>query len=158
MQLKTQQHDAVINSPIGKLGIVVVANKLVKIDFLPRQSSTLVTHNFVIQQTIKQLKEYFCHPRVRFKIPLCLAGTPLQQQIWQAIQRIPCGKTMTYGELAQKIATSPRVIGNACRCNPIPLVIPCHRVVAATDLGGYCGKGNKNRLLIKQWLLDFEQK
>lgn len=155
MRLKVQQHNAVISSPIGKLGVVVVVNKLVKIAFLPWQTPTFVTHNVVVQQTVEQLKEYFCHPGARFKIPLGVGGTPLQQKVWQTIQKIPCGKTVTYGELAQKIATGPRVVGNACRCNPIPLVIPCHRVVAATGIGGYCG--NKDYLLIKRWLLNFEQ-
>ena len=66
---------------------------------------------------------------------------------------------MTYGELARKIGTGPRVVGNACRCNPIPIIIPCHRVVAAASLGGYCGetKQGTGTVKIKEWLLKHEQ-
>lgn len=157
-QLKTQQYNAIINTPIGKLGLIITNNKLAKIEFLPLQAREFSPKNPVVQQIFKRIKEYFSNPQLQFKFQLQLKGTPLQQKIWQTIQKIPCNKTITYGELAQKIATSPRVIGNACRRNPIPLVIPCHRVVAATGLGGYCGKNNKNFLRIKQWLLTHESK
>ncbi|MBT8127262.1 MAG: methylated-DNA--[protein]-cysteine S-methyltransferase, partial [Gammaproteobacteria bacterium] len=91
-----------------------------------------------------------------FDLPCALQGTPFQQKVWNELKKIPCGTVITYGELANKLGTSARAIGNACRKNPIPLVIPCHRVVAANGIGGYSGDTNGAWLRIKSWLLRHE--
>lgn len=155
-QIKTQQRNCVIASPLGKLGLTITNNKLAKIQFLPSNTRLLAAQNSIARQITTKIKKYFCNPKLQFKLPIQIKGTPLQQKIWQILQKIPCGKTVTYGELAQKIGTSPRVIGNACRRNPIPIVIPCHRVVAAKGFGGYCGKTCNDFLKIKKWLLMHE--
>jgi methylated-DNA-[protein]-cysteine S-methyltransferase len=106
--------------------------------------------------TINQLKNYFLDPNFKFNLPLKLNGTPFQQKVWHALTKIPFGKTITYGELAKKLTTSPRAIGNACRANPIPIIIPCHRVIAKKSLGGFMGKTTGKFVDIKKMLLQYE--
>lgn len=100
-----------------------------------------------------QLEEYFAGRRRRFDLPLAPAGTPFQQKVWAALRRIPFGETRSYAEIAREVGSSARAVGGACGANPILLVIPCHRVVAADGgLGGFSA-GLKN----KEWLLAFER-
>lgn len=108
------------------------------------------------KQLGQQLKRYFTSPQAGFDLPLSQRGTPYQQRVWRALQHIPAGHTLTYGQLAKRLHTSPRAIGNACRQNPLPLLIPCHRVVAATGLGGFAGKTTGAPLALKRWLLQHE--
>jgi len=90
-------------------------------------------------------------------VPLKLNGTKHQIDVWEAMRKIPAGKTMTYGELAEVIGSSPRAVGTACGQNPIPVIVPCHRIVAAHGgLGGFMGGKLENPLVIKQWLLKHE--
>lgn len=154
--LKIQQNNCIITSPVGKLGIVVVDDKLVEIKFLSSTVQLSVGKGFIEREVFSQIKQYFHNPKLRFKLPIKLVGTLLQQKIWRAIQKIPCGKTITYSELAHRLNTSPRVIGNACRRNPIPIIIPCHRVVAVAGLGGYCGSISGSAIKNKKWLLQHE--
>jgi methylated-DNA-[protein]-cysteine S-methyltransferase len=84
------------------------------------------------------------------------AGTPFQRRVWQRLSAIPAGETLTYGALARELGTSARAVGGACRTNPIPLVIPCHRVVATNGLGGYSGERGGDWLAKKRWLLAHE--
>src|SRR3989344_3383893 len=84
-------------------------------------------------------------------------GTDFQQRVWRALQRIPAGRVLSYGELAHKLKTGARAVGNACRANRIPIVIHCHRVVAANGKGGFMGKTGGRALAIKDWLLTHER-
>ena len=104
----------------------------------------------------QQLENYFDNPAVNFSLPLELAGTPFQQRVWLALTRIPFGETLTYGELADSLGSGARAVGNACRHNPVPIVVPCHRVVAAHGLGGYAGSSSGPLLDRKRWLLAHE--
>ncbi|MGD8812578.1 MAG: methylated-DNA--[protein]-cysteine S-methyltransferase, partial [Thioalkalispiraceae bacterium] len=83
-------------------------------------------------------------------------GTSFQQKVWKTMLNIPPGKVMSYGEIAKKLNSSPRAVGNACRANPLPLLVPCHRVVSQAGLGGYGGETSGKRLAIKRWLLSHE--
>ena len=90
----------------------------------------------------KELQEYFCGIRKVFDLPLAPAGTPFQRRVWQELCRIPCGEVVSYGEIARRIGQpkASRAIGQANHRNPIPILIPCHRVIAAHGgLGGYGG-------------------
>lgn len=156
--LQAQPYSCAIDSPLGKLGLTIVGSTLVGIQFLPSSTPLLVAQDLSARKIVAAIQNYFCNPKLQFKFKVQAQGTPLQQKIWRTLQKIPCGKTITYGELAQKISTSPRVIGNACRHNPIPIVIPCHRVVAKNTLGGYCGKTDNDFLKIKKWMLLHEHK
>ena len=77
-------------------------------------------------------------------------------RVWQALQKIPYGEVKTYGQLAKELKSSARAVGNACRANPIPIVIPCHRIVAVSGIGGYAGKTDGPVLERKRWLLAHE--
>lgn len=105
-------------------------------------------------EAVDQLRAYFDGRRFRFDLPLAPAGTPFQQRVWEALQRIPCGETRSYGEIAKAIGfpTGSRAVGAANGRNPIAIVIPCHRVIGANgSLTGYAGG-----LRIKKALLDHE--
>ncbi|GMR15971.1 MAG: hypothetical protein BMS9Abin31_0270 [Gammaproteobacteria bacterium] len=103
-----------------------------------------------------QLKNYFSSA-IPFKtIRLAPQGTKFQQSVWRELNKIPLGETRTYGEIARKLNSSARAVGNACRRNPIAVIIPCHRVVSAKGLGGYAGKTEGRQLNIKRWLLNHE--
>lgn len=86
-----------------------------------------------------QFDAYLEDANFRFDLPLRLRGTDYQQRVWEALRRIPAGEVRSYGELAHLLASSPRAVGNACRRNPVPIIVPCHRVVARTGIGGFGG-------------------
>jgi methylated-DNA-[protein]-cysteine S-methyltransferase len=86
-----------------------------------------------------QLHEYFVGRRHKFELPLSPAGSPFHQDVWRLMREIPFGGTATYGELARKLSSAAQPIGIACAANPIAILIPCHRVVAAAGLGGFSG-------------------
>ncbi len=90
--------------------------------------------------------------------PLAPAATPFQQRVRAALIAIAPGCRMTYGELARFLGSSARAVGGACRANPIPLLVPCHRVVAACGVGGYAGAVDGPRLEFKRWLLAHERR
>jgi methylated-DNA-[protein]-cysteine S-methyltransferase len=106
-------------------------------------------------QACKQVLQYLQQPAAKFDLPLTQQGTAFQQGVWQAIASIPLGQVRTYGELAREIGSGPRAVANACGANNLPLLVPCHRVVAQHGLGGFM-QGKENGLLIKQWLLKYE--
>lgn len=140
-------------SPIGTLKIDFHQEKVADIEFL---------HDLEVPEApsapvITQLQNYFSNASFQFDLPLHLEGTLFQKKIWQALREIPCGTTVTYKQLAERFQTSPRAIGNACRTNPIPVIIPCHRVVSQNGLGGFAGDTSGKLLEIKKWLLRHEQ-
>lgn len=139
-----------------RLGVAIDAHGVTHIEFL--SSDTRLRHgNKPLEQRIEaQLINYFKNPSTSLDIPLHPAGTLYQQRVWQAMRKIPVGMTSRYGELAEKISSGPRAVAAACRANPIPIVIPCHRVVAKEGLGGYMGKTEGEAMSIKQWLLHHE--
>lgn len=159
MKRDKQQHkySFVIASPIGKLGIALINGRIAKISFLPPKTSLIFPKGVAARRIVAKIKQYFYNSNSQLRFLMARQGTFLQNKIWRALQKIPVGKTVTYGELAKKLQTGPRVIGNACRLNPLPIIIPCHRVVAANGLGGYCGK-KADAIKIKKWLLAHENK
>lgn len=93
----------------------------------------------LLEEAIAQLEAYFDGRRRVFDLPLAPAGTSFQQSVWRAMRAIGFGETRTYGELARELGSVARAVGGACGANPIPIVIPCHRVLAASGLGGFSG-------------------
>lgn len=109
----------------------------------------------LIEKTCIQIEEYLEGKRREFDIPTCLQGTEFQKRIWTELEKIPYGATITYGDLAHRIGRpgACRAVANACGANPIPIIVPCHRVVASGGKpGGYTGG-----LDIKQRLLSIEK-
>jgi methylated-DNA-[protein]-cysteine S-methyltransferase len=91
-----------------------------------------------------------------FDLAVVMQGTPFQQRVWQALRDIPAGETRSYGQLAAHLGSGARAVGNACRHNPVSIVVPCHRVVGAAGLGGYSGHTQGPVLRRKSWLLAHE--
>jgi methylated-DNA-[protein]-cysteine S-methyltransferase len=148
--------DGVYEAPIGWLGIRLQGEKISELDWIERPRRPLRQRHphTATRQVIRCLDSYFTTASFP-KLPLLAsAGTPFQQRVWRALLRIPCGRVKTYGQLAAELKTGSRAIGQACRSNPIAILIPCHRVVAAGDMGGYMG--NTGHLHIKRWLLEHE--
>lgn len=154
---RNQDYDAVIASPLGRLGIRARA-ALTAIDFLPARAPLKAPANPVARAVCAQLRAYFANPQTRFDLPLAPPGTAFQRLVWRALRRIPSGATRRYGELAAVVRSAPRAVGGACRANPIPIVVPCHRVVAAAGLGGYTGSTHSRAVHIKRWLLAHERR
>ncbi len=105
-----------------------------------------------------ELEAYFADPRRRLAFAVETSGTAFQRRVWELIATIPPGQTRTYGALARVLGSSARAVGNACRANPVPLRVPCHRVIAARGLGGFAGDRSGRLLQIKRWLLAHEAK
>lgn len=151
-------YQAVLAAPFGKLGIRCEGSLLTGIDWLPSSHAELAPVTQFAQQVCAQLNEYFRDPDFRFTLPLRLTGTDHQQRVWRAMCGIPRGQTRQYGELARELASSPRAVGQACGANPIPIVVPCHRVVGKAGIGGFAHHTNGYTMDIKRWLLAHEQR
>lgn len=104
----------------------------------------------------EQLAAYLADPCYRMDCPIAPSGSAFAQRVWDCIAAIPPGCTRTYGAIAAELGSSARAVGGACRANPVPLRIPCHRVVAASGLGGFAGDRSGRLLEIKRWLLAHE--
>ena len=144
-------------TPFAVLGIRTSGNRLSEIVYLPKAAATLAPQNRLAEQTCRQIERYLDDPQFRFDLPFEYVGTPFRQRVWQAIHAIPSGRTLTYGELARKLKSAPRAVGGACGDNRIPLVIPCHRVVASGGIGGFMHASGGDPIAIKQWLLRHER-
>lgn len=149
-------YQARLATPFGVLGIVTDGAALTAIDFLPAGTPELAPQDALAAKVCAQLQAYLADPAFAFDLPLAPAGTPFRSQVWQALRRIPSGKTLSYGELARQLHSAPRAIGQACGANPIPILIPCHRVLARNGLGGFMNSVGDGSLSIKRWLLQHE--
>jgi methylated-DNA-[protein]-cysteine S-methyltransferase len=139
-----------ISSPVGNLVLDEEDGALVAVRWAGgerRNGSALLA------EAARQLDLYFAGKLARFDLPLRPAGTNFEHRVWEAMQKIPYGETRCYGDLASDIGSAPRAVGGACGRNPIPIVIPCHRVLGKAGLGGYSGSGG---LETKQTLLALE--
>ncbi len=152
----TEPHTIRVISPVGVLAVACVADKIVSLDIKSRSNTRNQHSDSTTKQISMALNAYFINSKYHFRLPLQLHGTPFQQRVWQALQTIPPGQTRTYGDLAKQLRSSPRAVGMACRANPVPVIVPCHRVIAANGLGGYAGKTAGRQIAIKRWLLQHE--
>jgi methylated-DNA-[protein]-cysteine S-methyltransferase len=139
------------------LGIRMAPSGLAGIDILPEGGVDRPPTAASVAGVAAALRRYFRDPHVPFCVPLWLSGTAFQRRVWVLLQTIPVGRTVTYGTLARHLSTSARAVGQACRANPIPIIVPCHRVVAAQGLGGFMGE-RTGYLDVKRWLVQYEAK
>jgi len=144
-----------IPSPVGELTIAEDGDAIVAIHWADDAEEDRPTGNGskLLAEAARQLDAYFAGKLTRFDLPLMPAGSPFEISVWTAMAEIPYGETRCYGELAATVGSAPRAIGRACGHNPIPIVIPCHRVLAKAGLGGYSGSGG---LMTKRHLLLLE--
>jgi methylated-DNA-[protein]-cysteine S-methyltransferase len=148
---------AILAAPFGGLGVRIEDECLTGLDFLPPGIAPLASTSALIRQIADQLDAYYTDPGYSFTLPLAPHGTPFRRQVWQALEKIPAGETRTYGEVARQLNSGPRAVGQAVGDNPIPIIIPCHRVIAANGgLGGFMHSRTGYSQDIKRWLLRHE--
>jgi methylated-DNA-[protein]-cysteine S-methyltransferase len=139
-----------LHTPVGDVTLFEEDGAIVSLDWgwVRDQSETAL-----LLRARDQLEAYFDGELQGFDLPLAPAGTAYRQAVWQALRDIPYGTVASYRDIAARAGGSPRSVGQANGRNPIPLIIPCHRVVATTHLGGYSGGDG---LPTKRWLLALE--
>jgi len=149
-------YQAKLKTPFGILGIRCTDDALTCIEFLAPDTAPQPPRNVFARKVCKQLSAYCADADFHFDLALQPGGTAHQNKVWQAMCAIPRGQVRTYGDLAAQIGSAPRAVGQACGNNPIPIVIPCHRVVGKADLGGFMHHSGGYALDIKRWLLKHE--
>jgi methylated-DNA-[protein]-cysteine S-methyltransferase len=130
--------------------------RVTQISYLPASVDSQAPRNPLAERAARQLERYREDPDARFDLPLHVEGTPFQRRLWHALCEIPRGKTLTYGELARRLGGEARAVGQACGDNRLPIVIPCHRVIAANGIGGFAHATGGYLVEAKRWLLAHE--
>ena len=149
-------YDAIIEFPKMKVAVRTRDDRVREISYLPPSVAARAPANALAERAAWQLAQYREDPNTEFDLPLLIEGTPFQRQLWDALCEIPRGKTLTYGELAQRLGVDARAVGQACGDNRLPIVIPCHRVVAADGIGGFAHATGGYLVEAKRWLLMHE--
>src|SRR4029453_9091291 len=129
--------DAVVRLPFASIGVRTHNELVEEICFLTGDFQPRSPVNSLAQRVVDQLLAYCSNSATPIDLPLAIKGTDFQRQVWNQIARIPPGSTATYGELARRLNGEARAVGQACGDNRLPLAIPCHRVVAASGIGGF---------------------
>jgi methylated-DNA-[protein]-cysteine S-methyltransferase len=155
--LERSRFQACLKTPFAVLGIRTDGDYLTHIEFLSRKHPTFEPLTPAAALAWEQLDAYVNDPNFRFTLLLSVEGTLHQMAVWRAMQQIPRGETRTYGDMARAIKSAPRAVGQACGKNPVPIIIPCHRVVSSTGMGGFMGAQDGDPIKIKQWLLAHER-
>lgn len=140
-----------LKSPIGDLTLFEADDHLVALEWGWVEGSSETP---LLIEARRQLDEYFDGERKVFDLPLAPDGSAFQKKVWSALQSIPYGSAVNYGALAMQIGSAPRAVGGACARNPLPVIVPCHRVLTANgSLGGYSGMDGPDT---KRFLLTLE--
>ena len=129
---------AAVDSEFGRLGIVEEDGRIVRLLWAAEDAGTRTP---VLDEAVRQLGAYLAGDLDQFDLPLAPAGSEFQQSVYQAMLAIPKGSTRSYGDIAKELGVPPQPVGQACGSNPIPVIIPCHRVVGGAGLGGFSGNG-----------------
>ena len=149
-------YDVVLEFPKMKVGVKTRDAQVVAIKYLPAETAIVSPTNSLAEKAARQLEGYREDPDTKFDFPIRVEGNDLQRAVWLAMCAIPCGKTRTYGEIARELGTDARTVGQACGDNRLPIVIPCHRVVAADGIGGFGHATSGYLIEVKRWLLAHE--
>ena len=148
-------------SQIGQLSLEIKEGQLCSLS-ISNKASVIIgacqsnSDKKIVTDIFQQLQAYFSLTKAFKSLPLLPSGTDFQKLVWLELLKIPLGETRTYGDIAKNLNTSARAVGNACRKNPIQLIVPCHRVISAKGIGGYAGETDGEQLNIKRWLLKHE--
>lgn len=155
--MSAPDYDLILDTPPGRLGIRLQGGRVVRVDWLAQGRQTRAPATAFARRVGAEFAAYFRDGGFRFTLPVTIpGGTPFQQRVWRALADLPPGAVRTYGELARSLGSGARAVGNACRHNPLAVIIPCHRVVGANGLGGYAGHTRGAGLERKRWLLAHE--
>jgi methylated-DNA-[protein]-cysteine S-methyltransferase len=155
---QTDLFSAIVSAPFGAVGIRTQGDAVLEIVYLPASYAEKSPEDPVAEKAASQIRRYLQDPDFTFDLPLLTVGTTFQNKVWHVISSIGRGDVMTYGAVAKEIGSAPRAVGQACGSNWYPLVIPCHRVTAASGLGGFSHHGSENDFYsgVKRWLLAHE--
>lgn len=156
MAIGAPDYHAILPAPFGAVGVRLAGETLTGLDFLPPDTRLRPSGAAGVQRVAHELEAYYADPGHAWTLPLAPAGTPFRQRVWQVLLAIPAGHTRTYGDIARELGSSPRAVGQAVGDNPIPIVIPCHRVLAAQGLGGFMHGTDGFPMTVKKWLLHHE--
>lgn len=150
-------YTAILPAPFGALGVCIAGDRLTGLEFLPPGTQPAASSHPLVKRVAQELEAYYADPGHAFDLPLQPLGTPFRQRVWNALLAIPAGRTRSYGEVARELGSAPRAVGQAVGDNPLPIVIPCHRVIAADGgLGGFMHSRTGYSQDIKRWLLTHE--
>ncbi len=149
----TQRFDAIARLPFGFVGVRTRGAGVEEIRFLAHRAQCRHGQNALAQRVVDLLLAYCTDSSTQIDLPLVIEGTDFQRRVWDEIARIPAGSTRTYGELARRLGSAARAVGQACGDNRLPIAIPCHRVVSASGVGGFAHHRDGSYLRIKRWLL-----
>lgn len=155
------EYAAVVATPLPqgtRLGWRYAGGLLCELDFLPATAPLRAPNGHDARALAEQLQRYWEEPCRGLSQPLVLHGTEFQRRVWQALQALQAGQSLTYGQLARHLDSGARAVAAACRDNPLPLLVPCHRVVAAQGVGGFMGMRQGLGPALKQWLLQHESR
>ncbi|HEX5394251.1 MAG TPA: methylated-DNA--[protein]-cysteine S-methyltransferase [Rhodocyclaceae bacterium] len=152
---------AIVAAPGFCLGVRCNDDEITELHFLEPQPE-IAPQTPLAMEAVRQLRLWLADPNHVFTLPLAAAGTHFRRKVWEQIAAIPAGRTRSYGEIAKAVKSAPRAVGGACGANPYPLVVPCHRVVAANKglndgLGGFANQRGGFLLEVKRWLLAHER-
>lgn len=151
-------YQARLATPFAVLGLRIEEDWLTDIEYLPLDTPLLAPQNFLAMEVCRQLQAYLADPGFTFDLSLHVGGTIHQRRVWHSIQNIPSGATLSYADIAEQLHSAPRAVGQACGANRLPIVIPCHRVIARNGgLGGFMNAKDGTPLTIKRWLLQHER-
>lgn len=128
---------ASLDTPVGPLSVTEEDGAITALSWSGASSGG----SALLQQALAQLRAYFAGELTAFDLPLRVRGSEFQRAVCDAMLEIPLGETRTYGDIARDLGAPPQPVGNACGSNPIPVIIPCHRVLGAKGLGGFSGAG-----------------
>ena len=156
MKSADNRYTLVLDSPLGHLGIRIQEQHITRLDYLANTVPLKAAKTPFERRIVKQFAQFFVNPEHHFTLSLDMQGTDFQCRVWQVLTEIPAGQALTYGELAARLGSGARAVGNACRNNPVPVIVPCHRVVSAAGIGGYAGSTGGREIQRKQWLLRHE--
>jgi methylated-DNA-[protein]-cysteine S-methyltransferase len=151
-------YDVILAAPMCRLGAGFTGDALTRLDFLPADTHASAQQDSRARRLARELDAYWNDPAHAFDLLFVPQGTPFQLRVWHALMRIPAGQPATYGALAKQLGTAARAVGQACGSNPLPILIPCHRVVAAHGLGGFMHSSSGAPLDVKTWLLAHERR
>ena len=154
--ITTEIQKLIIPAPYGSLEIMLDEQQVHQIVSLPASSALTKPSSHFATEVEKAFQDYFMDSKKPLAFPLLQQGSEFQRKVWQYLITIPIGETQSYGEVAEALDSGARAVANACRQNPTPIIVACHRVVAANGLGGYAGKIAGFEVGVKEWLLTHE--
>ena len=147
---------AKIEAPFAVIAVREVNEVLTDIEYLPRGAAPLKPQTRFAREVCRQLRAYLHDPAFVFDLPFQVSGTAFQKKVWMRVRAIPAGRVLSYTEVARETRSAPRPVGGACGANRIPILIPCHRVVASRGIGGFMHARSGSPIAIKRWLLNHE--